>query len=226
VIVGNPVWAVLIPPRLERFRELTGLGDAALTADFTGFNKYVLLAGDRVFLFPREQENVAWFEHEMAVCRALAAGGFTLAPRVRGQWRDDAVYPFPFAEVTRLTGTRPFRTRAAGTATLFGPLGAAVARIHQVPPLDLPQPPLIERHSQSAYRWLHRALDPATSADAAAEAAQRLERPEALPIWQLRLATAAELGHVLIHGDIHEDQLLAEDGQITCAAGAVPGPDQ
>ena len=86
-VIGDPLWAVLIPPRLARFRELTGLGDAAITADFSGWNKYVLLARDRVFLFPREAGNVEWLTHELAVYRALAAGGFTLAPRVRWQWQ-------------------------------------------------------------------------------------------------------------------------------------------
>jgi aminoglycoside phosphotransferase (APT) family kinase protein len=210
VIVGDPVWAVLIPPRLERFRQLTGLGDAALTVDFTGWNKFVLLAGERVFLFPREQENVAWFEHETAVCRALAAGGFPLAPKVRGQWRDNAAYPYPFAEVTRLTGQRP-----ADAAALFGPLGAALARIHQVPPPDLPWPRRIARHQRPAYRWLHRALDPATSSDAAREAALALDRPDCLPRWRSQLAAAATFGPVLVHGDIHEDQLLADGGRIT-----------
>ena len=58
-LIGDPLWAVLIPPRLERFRALTGLGEAALTADFTGWNKFVLRsAGDRVFLFPREPANL------------------------------------------------------------------------------------------------------------------------------------------------------------------------
>ena len=156
-LIGDPLWAVLIPPRLERFRELTGLGEAALTADFTGWNKYVLLAGDRVFLFPRKPANLEWFGHELAVYRALTAGGFALAPQVRGQWRDEEVYPFPFAEVTRLTGGRP-----DDLAPLFGPLGAVLARIHQVPPPDLPWPRRIARHQRPAYRWLHRALDPAT----------------------------------------------------------------
>jgi hypothetical protein len=49
--VGDPLWAVLIPPALARFRELVELGDAPLAVDFTGFNKYVLLSDDRVFLF-------------------------------------------------------------------------------------------------------------------------------------------------------------------------------
>jgi aminoglycoside phosphotransferase (APT) family kinase protein len=209
-LIGDPLWAVLIPPRLARFRDLTGLVEATLTTNVTGWNKYVLLAGERVFLFPRQQENVAWFEHEVAVYRALAAGGFTLAPQVRGQWRDDEVYPYPFAEVTRLAGTRP-----ADPAALFGPLGRVLARIHQVPPPDLAWPRLIERHQRPAYRWLHRALDPATSGDAAAEAAQRLDRPDCLPRWRARLAASAALAPVLIHGDIHEDQLLASDGKIT-----------
>ncbi len=207
---GDPLWAVLIPPRLERFRQLAGLGDAPLTTDLTGWNKYVLLAGDRVFLFPREQENVAWLEHELAVYQGLTAGGFTLAPQVRGRWRDEDVYPFPFAEVNRLAGTQP-----ADPTALFGPLGRVLARIHQVPPPGLPWPPLIERHRRPAYRWLHRALDLATSADAAAEAAQRLDRFNCLPRWRSRLAAAAALTPVLIHGDLHEHQLLTDAGRIT-----------
>ena len=142
--------------------------------------------------------------------RALSAGGFTLAPQVRGRWRDEEVYPFPFAEVTRLTGTRP-----ADPAALFGPLGAVLARVHQVPPPDLPWPRRIARHQRQAYRWLHRALDPATSGDAAVEAARRLDRPGQLAIWRQRLGVAAAHRHVLVHGDIHEHQLLVTEGEIT-----------
>ncbi len=209
-LIGDPLWAVLIPPRLARFRRLAGLGDTALTTDLTGFNKYVLLAGERVFLFPREQENVAWFEHELAVCQALTAAGFDLAPRVHHRWRDQDIYPYPFAEVTRLTGTRP-----ADPAALFGPLGRVLARIHQVRPPDLAWPRRPGRHQRPDHRWLERALDPATSGEAAAEAAQRLDRPDCRPRWRARLAAAAALAPVLIHGDIHEDQLLARDGEIT-----------
>ena len=218
-LIGDPLWAVLIPPRLERFRELTGLGEAALTADFTGWNKYVLLAGDRVFLFPREPANLEWFGHELAVYRALTAGGFALAPQVRGQWRDEEVYPFPFAEVTRLTGGRP-----DDLAALFGPLGAVLARIHQVPPPDLPWPRRIARHQRPAYRWLHRALDPATSADAAAEAARRLDRPGQLSLWRRRLGVAAGHGHVLVHGDIHEHQVLVTERRDHRDPGLGDGP--
>src|SRR5205823_8290424 len=64
-VVGNPLWAVLIPPRLARFRTLVEVGDAPLMVDFTGWNKYVILGDDRAFLFPRQADNVEWFEREL-----------------------------------------------------------------------------------------------------------------------------------------------------------------
>lgn len=209
--VGDPLWAVLIPPRLERFREITGLGGARLAADFTGWSKYALLAGDSVFLFPREPGGVGRFEHELSVYRALEPAGLAVVlPRVVRQWRDDAVYPFPFAEVTRLPGQRP-----ADPARLFGQLGQVLARCHMVTPPGLPGARLPAHHQRPHMRWLRRALNPATSSDAAAEAAHRLGRPDRLPAWRQRLAAAATQDHVLVHGDIHEDQLLAADGQLT-----------
>lgn len=208
--VGDPLWAVLIPPRLERFREIAGLGGADLVADFTGWNKYVLLAGDRVFLFPREPASVEWFERELRVYRALEATGLTVVPRVRGEWRDQAVYPFPFAEVTRLPGQRP-----ADPVSLFGQLGQVLARCHMATPPYLPEARPPAHQQRPHHHWLRRALDPGTSSDAAAEAARRLGCPDRFPGWRKRLATAAALGHVLVHGDIHEDQLLAADGRLT-----------
>jgi aminoglycoside phosphotransferase (APT) family kinase protein len=48
-----------------------------------------------------------------------------------------------------------------------------------------------------------------------AEAAERLARPDRAAAWSGVLARAARLEPVLVHGDIHEDQLLAEDGRLT-----------
>jgi hypothetical protein len=67
------------------------------------------------------------------------------------------------------------------------------------------QPP--RHHDASYHRWLRRALDPATCVSAAAEAAGRLDRPARASAWADLLACAAQLAPVLVHGDIHEDQL-------------------
>jgi aminoglycoside phosphotransferase (APT) family kinase protein len=209
-IVGRAVNAVLVPPQAERFASLVGVDTGQLVLNVSGWNKLVLLDADRVFLFPRSAASVEWFERELAAYRALAGTGLSIVPRLLGRWEDPEIYPFPFAAVTRLRGETPTAPEA-----LLDQLGQAIARWHELQPPALPgaRPP--RHHDAPHHRWLRRALDPATCASAAAEAADRLGRPARAPAWADLLARAAQLTPVLVHGDIHEDQLLAEGGQLT-----------
>jgi aminoglycoside phosphotransferase (APT) family kinase protein len=210
MVTGDPLWAVLIPPRLIRFRELVQIGDEQLDVDFTGWNKFVLLAADRAYLFPREANNVEWFERELAAYRALEPIRLPIVPRLLGEWRDETVYPFPFAAVSRLPGTHP-----ADASDLIDPLYRYIAQWHDVEPPELPgsRPPAHQDRSDN--RWLRRALDPGTTRQALAEAVDRLACADRLEQWSERMEVAAQLSHVLVHGDIHEDQLLVVDGQLT-----------
>ncbi len=208
--VGRAINAVLVPPQAARFASLACVDPERLAVNVTGWNKLVLLDSDRVFLFPRSATGVEWFEREIAAYRALASTGLSVVPRLLGYWEDPEVYPFPFAAVTRLRGEVP-----AEPENLVEQLGQAIARWHALdpPPLAGARPP---RHHRAAHhRWLRRALDPATATEAAAEAAARLGRPDRASAWAGLLGSAARLGPVLVHGDIHEDQLLAEDGRLT-----------
>jgi aminoglycoside phosphotransferase (APT) family kinase protein len=209
-VVGRAVNAVLVPPQAERFAELVGADLDRLVLNVTGWNKLVLLDSDRVFLFPRSHSGVEWFRREVVAYRALAQTRLSVVPRLLGCWEDPEIYPFPFASVTRLRGTVPAEAEA-----LVEQLGQAIATWHELePPLFAgSRPPA--HHDAAHHRWLRRALDPATSAAAAAEAAARLGRPDRAPVWTGMLARAAKLQPVLVHGDIHEDQLLAEDGRLT-----------
>jgi aminoglycoside phosphotransferase (APT) family kinase protein len=209
-VVGRPVNAVLAPPQAARFAALAGVDLDRLVLNVTGWNKLVLLDTDRVLLFPRSADGVEWFEREMAAYRALADTGLSVVPRLLDRWEDPEIYPFPFAAVTRLRGEVP-----AEPETLVEQLGRAIACWHELdpPPLAGARPP--RHHDAAHHRWLRRALDPATSGEAAAEAAGRLGRPDRGPAWAELLGSAARLAPVLVHGDIHEDQLLAEDGRLT-----------
>lgn len=209
-IVGRPVNAVLVPPQAERFAAVAGVDLNRLVLNVTGFNKLVLLDVDRVFLFPRSAMGVEWFERELAAYRALATTNLDIVPRLVGRWEDPDIYPFPFAAVTRLRGQVPAEPEA-----LIEQLGRAIACWHELEPPALAgaRPP--RHHHASHQRWLRRALDPATSAAAAAEAADLLGRPERAPVWADLLASAAQLSPVLVHGDIHEDQLLADGARLT-----------
>jgi aminoglycoside phosphotransferase (APT) family kinase protein len=207
----GPVDAVLIPPQLERFRAVTEIGDVPLQADFGGWNKHVLLAPDRVFLFPRHPDNVDWFERELAVYEALEPAELAVVPRLLGRWHDPEVSYFPFAAVTRLFGRRP-----NDPEPFVAPLARLTARWHDLPAsasLAAGEPP--RHHRDPHQQWLHRALDPATSASAAVEAAARLDCPAAAPEWTDRLGAAAQLRPVVVHGDLHEHQLLVRRGRIS-----------
>jgi aminoglycoside phosphotransferase (APT) family kinase protein len=209
-IIGQPVNAVLIPSQAERFAAVADVDLSRLALNVTGWNKLVLLDADRVFLFPRAADGLEWFERELSAYRALANTELRVVPRLLGRWEDPEIYPFPFAAVTRLRGEVPLEPEA-----LSEQLGEAIARWHELRPPPLPgaRPP--RHHDAAHHRWLRRALDPATSADAAAEAATRLGRPDRAAAWAELLASAARHTPVLVHGDIHEDQLLADGDRLT-----------
>lgn len=209
-IVGRPVNAVLAPPQAERFAVVADVDPERLVLNVTGWNKLVLLDLDRVFLFPRSATGVEWFERELAAYRALAKTQLGIVPRLLGCWEDREIYPFPFAAVTRLRGKVP-----AEPEVLIEQLGHAIACWHELEPPVLAgaRPP--RHHDAAHHRWLRRALDPATSAGAAAEAADLLGRPGRAPVWADLLASAALLPRVLVHGDIHDGQLLADGDRLT-----------
>ena len=209
-IVGRPVHAVLVPPQAERFAAVAGVDPGRLVLNVTGLNKLVLLDADRVFLFPRSATGVEWFGRELAAYRALATTQLDIVPRLLGCWQDPGIYPFPFAAVTRLRGQVP-----AEPGALIEQLGRAIACWHELEPPALAgaRPP--GHHDAAHHRWLRRALDPDTCAAAAAEAADLLGRPGRAPVWADLLASAAQLPPVLVHGDIHDGQLLADGGRLT-----------
>ena len=178
MVRGDPVWAVLIPPRLSRFRELVQIGDEQLDVDFTGWNKFVLLSTRMCVLVSSRGADVEWFERELATYRALEPAGLQVVPRLCGEWQDETIYPYQFAAVSRLPGTHP-----AEAADLFDQLGRTIARWHELAPPEITgsRPPA--HHDRSDNRWLRRALDPATTRQAVAEAADRLACVERVEQW-------------------------------------------
>jgi len=138
-VVGNPLNAVLVPRQAERFASLVGADLDRLRLNVTGWNKLVLLAPGRVFLFPRAQAGVEWFQREITAYRALSQSQLTVVPRLLGCWDDPDVYPFPFAAVTRLRGRIPSKPE-----TLLDQVGRSIAGWHELGPPELPgaRPPV------------------------------------------------------------------------------------
>lgn len=215
---ADPLLAVVAPPRVARFRELANLDDGELiTADFTGWSKRVLLTQDRAFLFPRDHTQVINLEREVEALRAIAHLGLREVPRLVDVWDDPSLSPYPVVVVSRLPGgslddgiadltvdelggvlDQLARLAAHWHGADSGPLGARPARTH--PPqaladkllgIDGAVAPVGELVDDVAGRLL---LD--------AAARHRLAEV---------LHEARRLPPVLVHGDLHEGQVLIDD---------------
>jgi len=193
---AHPVLAVVAPPRLARFRERLGLTeDDPIEADFTGWSKLVLLTSRHAVLFPRDHTQVEALGRDVEALRAVEPLGLPCVPVVREVWEDPAISAYPVVVLDRMPG-RPLDQLvedmpAAELGDLFEELGTLAAGWHAVDPARVPTLPRRSSLDAASLLVQELGLDP----DDAARAGRALER-------------ARSLDPVLVHGDLHEGQLL------------------
>lgn len=147
--------ALFSPPEEAHFRRRFNFEDAPLEPVTSGWQMLVVVAPNRVFLFPRRERNVPMIERE--------AHGLQLSlpsmPRVVGQHRDESVYPHPFLETTRMRGRCWDLVDSPGlafeqVAGCLEDLARHIARWHHaaVPPGAADEPRLVGARAAEEYR--------------------------------------------------------------------------
>jgi aminoglycoside phosphotransferase (APT) family kinase protein len=212
--MGGQLGAVLSPPGERRLRSRFGLAGVPLQLITSGWQKLVVVAPDRVFTFPRGSRQVPMVEREAEV---LPAVGLPIAPRLLGLHRDEAIWPYPFLELTRIPG-RSWDT-VAGSVTLedaarcLERLGRQIARWHQVAaPLRLRQRPGYLGTPRLAGAWINAGAIAVTVDRAAQLLSPHL--PDARPqVWEKALRPVAALDQATVHGELSDGQLLV-DGEL------------
>ena len=197
---AHPALAVIAPPRLARFRERLGLSeDDPIDADFTGWSKLVLLTPRHAVLFPRDHTQVEALARDVTALRAVEPLGLPCVPVVRDVIEDPSISAHPVVVLDRLPG-RPLDQLVEDLPVdelgdVFEELGRLAAGWHSVDPARVPSLP--RRSSLDGVSLLvdECELDQreAAKAERALEAARRLDP-------------------VLVHGDLHEGQLLVTPG--------------
>jgi aminoglycoside phosphotransferase (APT) family kinase protein len=195
---AHPALAVVAPPRLARFRERLGLrADDPIDADFTGWSKLVLLTPAHAVLFPRDHTQVEALWRDVAALRAVQPLGLPCVPVVRDVFEDPAISAYPVVVLDRLPG-RPLDQLVESMpleelGDLFAELGRLAAGWHDV---DVALVPTLPRRSTlDSTSLLVDELE--LNGDETTRAARALER-------------ARSLDAVLVHGDLHEGQLLVD----------------
>lgn len=215
----DPVFAVVAPPRLPRFRELAGLGDDdVVTADFSGWSKLALLSADHAFLFPRDHTHVEYLQREVEALRVVAPVGLGEVPAVHAVWDDPALSPLPVVVVTRLPGRLLSDRIEALSAEEVGDVLEQIARLaarwHQADPGPLADRPPRTHPPQALVDDLLGGL-PVDEAVERAAASLDLDVRERRAFADA-LEQARTLAPVLVHGDVHEGQVLVDgDLQVT-----------
>jgi aminoglycoside phosphotransferase (APT) family kinase protein len=196
---AHPVLSVIAPPRLPAFRERLGLApDDPIEADFTGWSKLVLLTTRHAVLFPRDHTQVEPLQREVAALRAIEPLGLPGVPVVHDVIEDPAISAHPVVVLDRRPG-RPLdqlveQIALSELTALFAELGRLAAAWHRVDPEAVPGLP---RRST---------LEGATTlADELQLDATERRRAE------VALDRARSLRPVLVHGDLHEGQLLVDE---------------
>ncbi len=208
------VQAVLAPPDLRRFRELTGIGDAELDVRFDGWSKLALLTEDRVFLFPRRGCD-AQLLHGARVCEVLSSLGVRCVPPVLGRWPEAALTAGPFVAFERRPGLGWQHVEDGVDVTaveqMLASLGRAVATWHQIKVSELP--PELRRPAGYGPKqpWLSGFMDPALADRCVDEVVRLLHpTPSCVSIWRATMQALSTMAPVLVHGDVCENQLLID----------------
>jgi len=237
---GSVLNAVFPGPAATRFLERFSLAASELEIDFTGWHKVAILCRDSAYLFPRYARDATLISRAIVAHELLAAS--PLVPDLLGSWIDSDIYPYRFAALARADGVR---CPSLGPdvdpefiVALMASLGAAIANYHNLSAgmVDFQDSRGRNPSRLTARNWARQSLERDNTAESVGWAQTHLaqwlgvphETPaeskyvlsrEAAHVWNYALRVLADIEPVMVHGDLHEGQLVLPDpgdARITC----------
>jgi aminoglycoside phosphotransferase (APT) family kinase protein len=236
--IDNSVFGVLNYEQFEKFCDKMKLKPENIKANFDGWRKLVLESTDKVFLFPRDPNGVEWLDIEMLAYEVLNKQDYIPAPILFKRIKDQSISYYEFAVVSKLKGIAYSKLENNVTyenvKTMLRNLSELFALWHDIPLESIPQK-IKDReiYDASKYEWEIRILDQKTMKKSLQVSYKILEdyldkqdpqigkellSEDTILLWTDCLEEIVNLDHVLLHSDIHEDQILVsseEDMEIT-----------
>ncbi|MHA2497897.1 MAG: aminoglycoside phosphotransferase family protein, partial [Candidatus Hodarchaeales archaeon] len=228
--VDECIHAVLNHGQLEYFCEKFNLEASDIKSNFDGWRKLVLYTNDRVFIFPRDPSVVEWLEREILAYEIMDGFDHLPVPKLLERVNNSKISYYEFAVITRLNGIAYSKLEDEisldDLTKMLLNLAKVIASWHEIPTKDLPAKIRQKNYlDETLYSWEIKALNPSTMMEAFAfvhktilEYAEKyhknlfeiLRSDKTRSLWIACLKEIVSLPHVLLHADIHEDQILVE----------------
>ena len=224
--------AILVGPQLDRFCDEFGLTPGELEPDFTGWSKHVIKSPDHVFLFPRHPKYQQSLNFELELYKLLSELEQLPVPRLVRAVKNCELSPYRFGVVTRLhgvlLGTIERKVGTEGYLAVLRTIGRLAAiwynlQLGHETDILKPLSQDMDGDHGDSYRWLYGALGsgslgdvPGLIASSVRELAAGGDKEDFSGLnsasttgkWRRALSELAGMDDVLLHGDIHEDQIL------------------
>ncbi|MCG3221240.1 MAG: aminoglycoside phosphotransferase family protein [Candidatus Heimdallarchaeota archaeon] len=229
--VDDRIYGILNYKQLEFFCKRFNIEPTELHANFDGWRKLVLYTEDKVFLFPRDPSGVFWLDMETTVYELFNDYPNLPVPRFFEKVKDDKINYYDFTVASRLKGIPYSKIEEDVTlkevSRMLTNLSSVFALWHEIPIQKLPGKIMqrTELFDENQYKWEIQLLSPKTMQKAVNHVHQEvikyagkshkellriLDSDQTKSIWNQCLTELVSLSHVLVHADIHEDQILVE----------------
>ena len=239
--IDNSVYGVLNYQQLENFCKKMSVNAENLKANFDGWRKLVLYTEDLIFLFPRNPDGIEWLDTEISAYEFLNKYNIQVIPRFIERVRKPEISFYEFAAVSRLKGEAYSKYEKEITYEEITKLLEDLARLftlwHNIPLEEIPSKIKTRKiHDETIYHWELKFLDPKTTDEAFNFVLENIKQQinknkqafleiliskETEQIWRECLKELVSLDSVLLHSDIHEDQILIDSKESMNISGII-----
>jgi len=228
--INECIYGVLNWDQLEHFCKRFNLKPSQIKTNFDGWRKLILYTEDKVFLFPRDPNVIEWLDVEISAYELLSDYKNLPVPLFIERVKDKQISYYDFAVVTRLKGLAYSKYEKEMTfdrlVKMLENLARLITQWHEIPLQEIPKK--IKKGAifdETIYQWEIKILNKSTMKEAFDSAFEKLveyiktnvessfellttEKTKIL-LWNC-LNEVVALKPVLIHSDIHEDQILID----------------
>ncbi len=227
--VDYSVFGVLNFEQLEKFSKRFSINPKDIRANFDGWRKLVLYSEDRVFIFPRDPRGVEWLETEISAYEFLNKYSDLPIPKLKERISDSEISYYEFAEVSRLKGVPYSKLEDNISEQNVTELQVNLANLfslwHNISIQEIPSK-IAKRQifDPSLYEFEIKLLDSTSTVEAFDYVYQKiidyskqhyiqhsiLLEESTRKNWEKIILEIVSLNSILLHGDIHEDQILVK----------------